>query len=67
MMHITAKDLRDLQVAEKIIPEFGGADENTVEAIAGYMKEQLKEFLERYRGMDGDAIAAERYERFRKF
>lgn len=67
VMHITAQDLKELQVAEKIIPEFGGADENTVEAIAGYIKEQLKEFLERYRGMDGDAIAAERYERFRKF
>lgn len=67
VMHITAQDLKELQVAEKIIPEFGGADENTVEAIAGYIKEQMKEFLERYRGMDGEAIAAERYRRFRKF
>ncbi|MCM1192187.1 MAG: acetyl-CoA carboxylase carboxyltransferase subunit alpha [Butyrivibrio sp.] len=67
VMHITAQDLKELQVAEKIIPEFGGADESTTEAIAGYMKEQMKEFLERYRGMDGEAIAAERYERFRKF
>lgn len=67
VMHITAQDLKTLHVAEKIIPEFGGAGENTVEAIAGYIKEQIKEFLEHYQGMDGDAIAAERYERFRKF
>lgn len=67
VMHITAQDLKNLHVAEKIIPEFGGAGENTVEAIAGYIKEQMKEFLERYQGMGGDAIAAERYERFRKF
>jgi len=67
VMHITAQDLKALQVVEKIIPEFGGADESTTEAIAGYLKEQIKEFLERYRGMDGEAIAAERYERFRKF
>ncbi len=67
VMHITAQDLKLLHVVEKIIPEFGGADSKTVEAIAGYVKEQMKEFLERYRGMDGEAIAAERYERFRKF
>ncbi len=67
VMHITAQDLKELHVAEKIIPEFGGADENTAPAIAGYIKEQIKEFLERYRGRDGEAIAAERYERFRSF
>lgn len=67
VMHITAQDLKELQIVEKIIPEFGGADESTTEAIGGYLKDQIKEFLGRYRGMDGDAIAAERYERFRKF
>ena len=40
---------------------------STAEAIAGYLKEQIKEFLEKYRGMSGDRIAAQRYERFRKF
>lgn len=67
VMRITAQDLKLLHVVEKIIPEFGGADEKTTEAIGGYMKEQIREFLERYRGMDGRQIAAERYERFRKF
>lgn len=67
VMRITAQDLKMLHVVEKVIPEFGGADAKTTEAIAGYMKENMKEFLERYRGMDGEQIAAERYERFRKF
>lgn len=67
VMRITAQDLKMLHVVEKVIPEFGGADAKTTEAIAGYMKEHMKEFLERYRGMDGEQIAAERYERFRKF
>ena len=67
VMRITAQDLKMLHVVEKVIPEFGGADDKTTEAIAGYMKENIKEFLERYRGMDGEQIAAERYERFRKF
>jgi acetyl-CoA carboxylase carboxyl transferase subunit beta len=67
VMHITAQDLKSLHVIEKIIPEFGGADEKTTEAIAGFMKEQMKDFLVRYRDKSGEEIAAERYERFRKF
>lgn len=67
VMRITAQDLKQLHVIEKIIPEFGGADENTTEAIGGYLKEQIKEFLTGYQGKTGEEIAAERYERFRKF
>ena len=67
VMRITAQDLKLLHVVEKVIPEFGGADEKTAEAIGGYMKEQIRGFLERYRGMSGEQIAAQRYERFRKF
>lgn len=66
-MRITAQDLKQLKVIEKIIPEFGGADAATAEAIGGYLKEQMKEFLERYRGMSGKDIAEERYRRFRSF
>lgn len=67
VMRITAQDLKQLHVIEKIIPEFGGADGTTAEAIGGYMKEQIADFLVRYRGMTGDEIAAQRYERFRKY
>lgn len=67
VMKITAQDLKQLHIIEKIIPEFGGADDTTAEAIAGYLKEQIKEFLEKYRGKSGDEIAAERYQRFRRF
>ncbi len=67
VMHITAQDLKKLHVIEKIIPEFGGADSTTAEAIGGYLKEQIKDFLERFSGMSGEEIAAQRYERFRNF
>ena len=67
VMRITAQDLKQLNIIEKIIPEFGGADDTTAEAIAGYLKEQIKEFLKKYRGKSGEEIAAERYERFRRF
>ena len=67
VMRITAQDLKNLHVIEKIIPEFGGADDTTVEAIGGYLKEQIKDFLTRYQGMSGQEIAEERYRRFRSF
>ncbi len=67
VMRITAQDLKNLHVIEKIIPEFGGADETTVEAIGGYLKEQMKDFLARYQGMSGEEIAGQRYRRFRNF
>ncbi len=66
-MNITAQDLKRLGVIEQIIPEFGGAGEDTAAAIAGYMKDHIKEFLTKYEGMSGEDIAAERYKRFRNF
>ncbi len=67
VMNITAQDLKRLGVIEQIIPEFGGAGEDTAAAIAGYMKDHIKEFLTKYEGMSGEDIAAERYKRFRNF
>ena len=67
VMRITAQDLKQLHVIEKIIPEFGGAGQDTAEAIGSYLKEQIKTFLEGYRGKSGEEIAAQRYERFRSF
>lgn len=67
VMGITADDLKQLQVIEEIVPEFGGADATTVADISGFMKEKMVEFLRKFDGMDGDAIAEERYRRFRKY
>lgn len=67
VMCITADDLKRLGAIEKVIPEYGGADSDTVEAIAMSIKYGAKDFLLRYKGMDGEKIAKDRYERFRKF
>lgn len=66
-MQITADDLKRLSVIEQIIPEYGSADASTVKDIAGFMKEQMAEFLRKFENMDGDAIAKDRYMRFRKY
>ena len=67
VMNITAQDLKRLKVIDKIIPEFGMAESGSVEAIGGWMKEQIKLFLENRSGMSGEELAAERYERFRRY
>lgn len=64
-MKITAQDLKELGIIEKIIPEFGGADEGTVSSIAGFMKENLIEFLKSFDGVSRQEIADMRYDRFR--
>lgn len=66
-MGITADDLKRLSVIETIVPEYGSAGESTVKDIAGFMKEHMVEFLRKFDGMDGEAIAEDRYMRFRKY
>ena len=67
IMNITAQDLLRLGVIEKILPEYGGASEQTAGAIAGNLKEEIKTFLRGFDGMSGEEIARRRYERFRKY
>lgn len=67
IMKITASDLCDLKVIEKIVTEYGGADEITKEAIGRHLKKEICKFLEKYKGLSGDAIRQERYNRFRNF
>jgi len=67
IMKITAKDLSELGVIEKIVPEYGGADDDTKVAIGGFLRENICEFLKKYDGVKGVDIKQERYDRFRKF
>ena len=67
VMKITAHDLKELDVVDDIIPEFGGADEDALSSIGNYMKGNMKKFLERESGKTKEELVEERYERFRKF
>lgn len=67
VMNITSQDLNRLGVVEKIIPEFGGANPNTVEAIGEYMRDEIVKFLDACEGKDWESFAEERYNRFRKY
>lgn len=67
VMKITAHDLKELDIVEEIIPEYGMADEPACESISRYMKGHIKEFLKKQNGKTGEQLAAERYARFRAF
>lgn len=67
VMKITAEELCNLNIIEKIIPEYGGADEATKESIGKNLKKEICAFLEKYKGMTGEEIRQARYDRFRRF
>ncbi len=67
IMKFTAQDLYELKVIDKIIPELGGANKQTIQRITDYMKQGIEEFLSEYRGMTKEQIRDDRYNRFRKF
>lgn len=66
VMKITAKDLMDLGVIERIIPEEEPACEENLPVIAEEMKKAMVEFFRTFDGMTGEDLASQRYERFRR-
>ena len=64
-MRVTAGDLKDLGIIEKIIPEPQPANLQNVGKIAGMMQEEIRRFLHMYLPMDGQQLAEQRYQRFR--
>ncbi len=67
IMKLTAQDLAELNIIERIIPEFGGATAETVDRIAPIMHSAILDFLKRYDHMSPEDIVQDRYARFRKF
>ena len=67
VMCITAQDLHRLKVVEKIIPEYGGATEETISRIGQFMKKNIEGFIRKYSAMSAAELAEQRYNRFRKF
>lgn len=67
IMKLTAQDLAQLNVIERIIPEFGGATAETVDRIAAVMHSAILDFLARYDHISPEDIVQDRYTRFHKF
>ena len=67
IMKLTAQELYKLQVVDRIIPEFGGANRETADKISEVMQACMVAFFKKYCMMDGTEAAKARYDRFRKF
>lgn len=66
VMKITAKDLKKLQIIEKVIREPESANEENLPEIAEEIREDLDAFLRKSCQKTREQIVEERYERFRR-
>ena len=66
VMKITAKDLKKLQIIEKVIREPESANEENLPEIAEEIREDLDGFLRKSCQKTREQIVEERYERFRR-
>ena len=66
VMKVTAADLKELGLIERIIPEEEPANTDPLYRIAGYMDRSIIGFFEKYLKLSGEELAEHRYERFRR-
>ena len=66
VMKVTAADLKELGLIERIIPEEEPANTDTLYRIAGYMDRSMIGFMKKYQDMSGEELAEHRYDRFRR-
>ncbi len=67
VMKITASELKELGVIERVIAEKEPASFETMPEIKEEIVKAMEEFFERWGHMDKEAVSASRYDRFRKF
>lgn len=64
-MKLTAKDLYELKVIDKIIKEPNGDEEESFLKVAKSLKREIKKTIEEMKDMSPEMIAEERYQKFR--
>lgn len=65
VMRITARDLLNMHLIERIIPESEPVSMENVEKAASYMEQAIEVFLADYGRLSGDELVEHRYKRFR--
>lgn len=64
-MKLTAKDLYELKIIDKIIKEPKGDEEESFLKVAKSLKKEIKNTIEEMKDMSPEMIAEERYQKFR--
>lgn len=67
VMKMTAQDLYEMKVIDGIIKEPEKFNDDSFYKVATQIKNVIEGFLFRQKDKSGEALAQERYERFRKF
>ena len=65
IMKLTAADLYELGIIEKVIPEYPVINENNIKRVTLYMKRMICDFMYRYIDMDKEELARQRSDRGR--
>lgn len=66
-MKITAEELKELQVVEKVIEEPLPVTAENCEDTCEMLRKEMIAFLKKYKGMNKEDIVEERYRRFRNY
>ena len=64
-MKMTAAELKELGIIERVIPEPEPASIETMPELAEHMRQSMTAFFERYSGKTKEEIRESRYQRFR--
>ena len=65
-MKLTAKDLYEAGIVEKVFAEPGGFTRETLEQVTVPLQKEIRFFLEKYRTVEPAELTEKRYERFRR-
>lgn len=66
VMKMTARDLKELNLIEHVVPEKVPASMENLSEIAAEIDTAMRVFFNEYQGISGDEAAVLRYERFRR-
>ncbi len=66
VLKLTADDLHSMKIADKVISEFGEGAHVTKSSVASLLREEILNFLERFKGLTGKEIKENRYNKFRQ-
>lgn len=67
VMRLTADDLKEMGIVERVIPEEKNFSEETMGAVCEKLSQYMEQFLEQYQNMTVEELVEHRYERFRKY
>lgn len=65
VMKLTAQDLKELNIIERVLPEFPVVSSDNMNRVTLYMKRKIAGFMVKYQQMSEEEIVGGRYQRFR--